>query len=65
MGSQDLGCELVPHSSESASGTRAVRSKLSIHSPENDRLLFWRRDLRDGTQAPFGKEGDLLFRQIH
>ena len=41
-----------------------ARPKTSAHFSECSRLFLLRRDLRDGTQASFGKEADLVIRQI-
>ncbi len=53
------------HSDGLSSDRRAVRLKLGAHFLESERLFPWRRDLRDGTQASFREEVDLVIRQIH
>jgi len=47
-----------------SSDRRTARLKLGAHFLESERLFFWRRDLRDRTQASFGEEADLVVRQI-
>ena len=64
MSTQEAECENIRHSTESQTGMRAVRLNLGAHSSECDRLSPWRQDLRDGTQASFGKKAHLIVRQI-
>ena len=65
MSIHDVRRESVRHSVKSGSeGRRAVYLKSDAHFLESELLSPWRRDPRDGTQASFREEVDLVNGQI-